>query len=282
MKKSILTCFVCGERMASSRGSLPQGKAAHHACRRSVQPHGVSQYRRGCRCDVCREAQRLDQREYNRKRRERDGVSATAQSQRKRRGVDPLAPTVCGYCGDPVGSYRGSGVTYHRDCRFKVPLWKREGRESPKVRAFRKRIAKAAEGTRGARVFICGACEWCGKYVVSQGRFCSDSCSAGAANARRTNKFKISPRKRLEIYERDGWVCQLCFYPVDPSAPTHTIWSATLDHIVPQSVMLIPDHSPSNLRLAHLWCNSARGDGANMAHEIFMRRVKEMRLGLAA
>jgi 5-methylcytosine-specific restriction endonuclease McrA len=36
--------------------------------------------------------------------------------------------------------------------------------------------------------------------------------------------------------------------------------SATLDHIIPQSHMLIPDHSDRNLRLAHRSCNSARGD----------------------
>lgn len=64
----------------------------------------------------------------------------------------------------------------------------------------------------------------------------------------------------MAIYERDGWTCQLCMEPVDPALPPGDVWSATLDHIVPQSHMLIPDHSDDNLRLAHLWCNSVRGD----------------------
>jgi hypothetical protein len=37
-------------------------------------------------------------------------------------------------------------------------------------------------------------------------------------------------------------------------------WAPSLDHIEPQSWALIPDHSPANLRLAHRWCNSVRGD----------------------
>jgi len=36
--------------------------------------------------------------------------------------------------------------------------------------------------------------------------------------------------------------------------------SATLDHLVPQSLAITPDHSANNLRIAHRRCNSARGN----------------------
>lgn len=65
---------------------------------------------------------------------------------------------------------------------------------------------------------------------------------------------------RQEVYDRDGWVCQICFEPVDPALDASDQWAATLDHIVPRSYTLIPDDSPENLRLAHRWCNSVRGD----------------------
>lgn len=69
--------------------------------------------------------------------------------------------------------------------------------------------------------------------------------------------IRISPANRRAIYDRDGWVCQLCTEPVDPMAATNSRWDATLDHIVPSS--LGGDDSPENLRLAHRRCNAVRG-----------------------
>jgi hypothetical protein len=58
-------------------------------------------------------------------------------------------------------------------------------------------------------------------------------------------------------------------------------YAASLDHIIPQSMQLIPDHSPSNLRLVHRWCNSARGDGTNMAKDELIARATAMHLEAA-
>jgi 5-methylcytosine-specific restriction endonuclease McrA len=90
-------------------------------------------------------------------------------------------------------------------------------------------------------------------------RFCSDRCGKNASRAR-TGRFTIPPQVRSAIYERDAWTCQLCRSPVDPDLPPSDVWAATLDHIECQSWALVPDHSPENLRLAHRWCNSVRGD----------------------
>lgn len=114
-------------------------------------------------------------------------------------------------------------------------------------------------------VWTAGACVHCGSdFVASRGgRYCSGRCRVNAAWRRRYERrgeFTIAPRDRRAIYERDGWVCQLCFEPVDPAVPTQDRMGATLDHIECQSWVLIPDHSPSNLRLAHRVCNSLRGD----------------------
>jgi hypothetical protein len=70
-------------------------------------------------------------------------------------------------------------------------------------------------------------------------------------------RWKIPAARRNALYERDGWTCQLCGDPVDPESTTGN-WAPTLDHIIPRSHG--GDHSDGNLRLAHRWCNSVRGD----------------------
>lgn len=81
----------------------------------------------------------------------------------------------------------------------------------------------------------------------------------------KSTKVDYSPRSgwfidadsRADIYERDEWVCQLCHEPVDPDHPERR-HQASLDHIIPQSYG--GGHDPSNLRLAHISCNSRRGN----------------------
>lgn len=59
-------CAVCGEPMHISRNGLPAGEAAHRRCRYpDAANHGsVARYRRGCRCDECRAANRASMRRY--------------------------------------------------------------------------------------------------------------------------------------------------------------------------------------------------------------------------
>lgn len=70
----------------------------------------------------------------------------------------------------------------------------------------------------------------------------------------------IAPADRVAIYERDGWTCQLCGKPVDLAVHHLHRDAPSLDHVEPQSLALIPNHDPSNLRTAHRGCNSARGN----------------------
>lgn len=61
---------------------------------------------------------------------------------RNRNGLSSREPSVreaqaCGHCGKPVMARQGK-MPLHRACKDSVPLWKREGRESPEERATRK------------------------------------------------------------------------------------------------------------------------------------------------
>lgn len=60
------------------------------------------------------------------------------------------------------------------------------------------------------------------------------------------------------IFERDGWVCQLCNSPVLRFVRHPHPRSPSIDHILP--VALGGQHVESNVQLAHLGCNSAKGD----------------------
>lgn len=54
---------------------------------------------------------------------------------------------------------------------------------------------------------------------------------------------------------------------MDPSEHFRSDWAGSLDHVIPQAAMLIPDHSESNLRLVHRICNAYRGDNTYMTDD---------------
>lgn len=116
------------------------------------------------------------------------------------------------------------------------------------------------------RLWYAGTCGWCGDAFTDwqpASRYCSPRCGKQAGKARR-GRFVIQSSVRMSIYVRDDWTCQLCLEPVDADLVAHdpyNDWAPSLDHIECQSWTLVPDHSPSNLRLAHRWCNAVRGDG---------------------
>lgn len=62
---------------------------------------------------------------------------------------------------------------------------------------------------------------------------------------------------RADVFERDGWVCQLCGEPVDRNLKYPDLGSKSLDHILPLSKG--GEHSRANTQLTHLGCNIRKG-----------------------
>lgn len=62
---------------------------------------------------------------------------------------------------------------------------------------------------------------------------------------------------RIDVCERDGWVCGLCGKRVDASLAWPHPNSASLDHVVPLSAG--GSHTLDNVQCAHLSCNMAKG-----------------------
>src|SRR5699024_5069893 len=114
------------------------------------------------------------------------------------------------------------------------------------------------------RIWLSGPCAWCGvEFTIAdqlEALCCSDRCSRARRRSLAGDRFRPPPRLRKAIYERDDWICQLCFEPVDKDAHYLNDWAPSLDHVVPQSAHLFPDHSEQNLRTAHRWCNAVRSD----------------------
>lgn len=138
------------------------------------------------------------------------------------------------------------------------------------------------------------ACEYCGSpFVVGHGaqRFCSGTCRGRAfwrtwsaangdvirayrraynlrtgAGTAATHRYQARKRaaasesfRNVEIFERDGWVCQICGDAVDRGLRFPDLFSASLDHIAP--VSRGGPHTRQNVQLAHLLCNISKGDG---------------------
>lgn len=61
-----------------------------------------------------------------------------------------------------------------------------------------------------------------------------------------------------EIAERDNWQCSLCLKPVGPAVAWPDSLSPSLDHRIP--LTRHGAHDPSNVFLAHLGCNSSKGN----------------------
>lgn len=179
----------------------------------------------------------------------------------------------CSICGKDVARYTAATrrPICSNQCRFRLL----HGRDIATGREVVGPVARTQPSveTKAAPIkvrFMSTSCKWCGCWFTQDMRvtgmvmrYCSKSCakSSGRARERRSHgQFSIARSLRQKIYERDQWTCQLCGDPVDRNLPTSHVWAATLDHIECQSWALIPDHSATNLRLAHRICNSVRGD----------------------
>lgn len=189
------------------------------------------------------------------------------------RKPNPTAEFICPACGCTFLKERARASTYARlFCSATCHNLKRRAEAQavvlwapkPALHAF---ITKAPSPQRHTpRTWTNGQCLACASVFTDrqgQARYCSREC--GRRHTRREWKERtnrIVPRAvRAQVYKRDAGICQLCTLPVDMSLPWNDDWAASLDHIICQSWTLIPDHSPSNLRLAHRMCNSVRADG---------------------
>ncbi len=92
---------------------------------------------------------------------------------------------------------------------------------------------------------------------------CSAACNLARQNERRPDgpgrgrgrRFpRVRGRQRRAIFERDGWICQICHAPIDRARRFPDPGFATIDHRDAFGA-----HEPSNWQSAHLVCNVSKG-----------------------
>lgn len=147
--------------------------------------------------------------------------------------------TVSGYRGGcRCDACRTAKNDAHRDYVARVKA--RDGlTPTEKIRG----VAKTAE------------CSSCGKSIFRP-RVEEPMCVP--CRARNKRAVWVPANTRRAIYERDNWTCGICSESVESGLPNSSAWQATLDHIIPRSLGGSDD--PSNLRLAHRWCNTVRSN----------------------
>lgn len=119
-------------------------------------------------------------------------------------------------------------------------------------------------------------CEHCGGAFTkrkSPQRFCSKRCrdradlirnraDYNARNAKRRAMERAAvvgePFEAIDVFERDGWICQLCLTPINPMYKGRHPLAPSIDHIVPLNRG--GEHSFDNVWAAHCSCNSSKRD----------------------
>lgn len=198
----------------------------------------------------------------------------------------------CGYCGQATSKHVSSKYA-ERFCSLLCrDVWRLDNPDS-RTRAKADRLLPvlaetrwlplperhpARQQQRTPRVWTAGSCGWCAHPFISsqpQTRYCSSACAKAISSHRRRKRLgqqrlDLTQAQRLTLYVRDQWVCQLCDEAVDPTlmvTSPNDDWAPSLDHIVTRSSGGSDD--ADNLRLAHRWCNSIRGDETYYAESVF-------------
>jgi 5-methylcytosine-specific restriction endonuclease McrA len=135
----------------------------------------------------------------------------------------------------------------------------------------RRKLAAAAEGVpANPRWRIAeGPCRRCGARFTCRvtndiPAYCSIQCNRLDGKDRRRameRGVRITPARRWAVYERDGWICQLCMRPINRVVRSPHPMSASIDHIVP--LFHGGAHSEENWQCAHFICNSRKSHNVN-------------------
>ena len=112
------------------------------------------------------------------------------------------------------------------------------------------------------------SCLMCGGFFIGTGKYCSDECRTQALNhyyslkkeKRRRSSFTKDSRaiSVKSVYERDNGVCWLCGGLCDINADPNSNEYPSVDHVLPISLGGMDEWG--NVRLAHRYCNSLRGN----------------------
>lgn len=161
--------------------------------------------------------------------------------------------STCAVCGTGFLSRQRDAKVCSKPCRSRAE--------------YARRIS-TGEFPEPDRRWINGRCRRCSEWFTvrassanaTRSRHCSERCRLGHKNELRRAVLRdayVADIDRTAIFERDGWICQLCFRPTERAAQVPDLLAPTIDHVIPLAVG--GTHEPANAQCAHYSCNSAKG-----------------------
>ena len=158
------------------------------------------------------------------------------------------------------------------DCRYRYARDRKAvvvHPDPPAVTHLSRKHPAISGNTPTTHIWVSCYCHECGEHFVirdqAQARYCSNRCAGKLAKRkRRAAKYAADsePYRTADIYERDGWRCQICHRKVRRDVSHRHDLAPTIDHIIPVSAGG-PD-APINVQCAHRRCNyikNATGPG---------------------
>jgi hypothetical protein len=154
---------------------------------------------------------------------------------------------ICKYCGKEFHPKVSKTEAYcSNGCRYQQHLkWRRD-----------KHLSNI--------LYITKQCAWCGKEYQTyrkRQKYCSNRCSNNAKyKCYRARKRKAKHEKidYYQVYRRDEGICYLCGQPVHKEYKKDDVLSGTIDHVI--ALNNGGTHTYNNVKLAHMICNSIKGD----------------------
>ena len=202
--------------------------------------------------------------------------------------MDPTCPT----CGGPLVKPKRGPMPTYCSASCKTRAWEDRNREATETRQA-ERVAQRSEAWAAQHPDV--PCPYCGGPMRPHRKSCPSSSCRREHTAKRQREWQAAYREkhgqrhgtaryaearadhrdarrawmagadseefdRIEVFERDGWVCGICTLPVDPDLDYPDPMSRSLDHVIPLSHG--GPHTRANTRCSHLICNARRGDRA--------------------
>lgn len=158
----------------------------------------------------------------------------------------------CIYCSKVFETGRANQKFCNKDCSYQYRLKQLHEQRKDEATHYSKR------------------CKECGKHFTctrSKAKYCSSACNIRCGNRQKetTRRKRIMKNGKVDwdisierLLKRDGHVCYLCGEQVITNIDTNDDYYPSIEHIIPVSKG--GTHTWGNVKLAHRYCNTIKGD----------------------